>query len=233
MRISKSELEQIRLECERRKITRLCHFTKFCNIPHIFDTTAVPSGILSREVLKEYNREYFAMDKRRVDKREDLICCTIEYPNSYLLNRVVKQNPNDDWVIFLIDSTYIWKKDTYFCPCNAAKSWGAFIRNGIDGFNSLFNSKSEGKGYDRTKTHLEFSPTDFQAEVLVTGPILLESINGIVAETQDQSEKIMEEISKHPEFEINVLVCAEVFSSNLVPFYIKYGEKEQLVKEFF
>ena len=61
-------------------------------------------------------------DPDRYDGRDDLICCSIEYPNTYYF---VKVREHDhlfkDWVVLLIEPSYLWHPDTCFCPCNAAR----------------------------------------------------------------------------------------------------------------
>ena len=134
---------------------------------------------------------YNPTDPDRYDGRDDLICCSIEYPNTYYFAKVREQDHLfRDWVVLLIEPSYLWHPETCFCPCNAARSCGAYIHTGIQGFRSLYAPISPGfSSYTRLEKHLPAAPTDIQAEVLLKDPILLDSIIGIVVHTKEQAQR--------------------------------------------
>jgi len=61
-------------------------------------------------------------DHSRYDGRDDLICCSIEYPNSYYFANV---RNNDrlfkDWVVLTIKPEYLWHPDTWIIMYNGER----------------------------------------------------------------------------------------------------------------
>lgn len=178
----------IQRECASRGVTRICHFTQSRNLAHIFDD---PLGLCSTRTLQEHDLPHNPTDTERFDGRDDLICCSIEYPNTYYFIKVREREPLfKDWVVLMIDPSYLWHPETCFCPCNAARSCGGYIRTGIDGFHSLYAPTSPGfPAYTRSARHLPAAPTDIQAEVLLKDPIPLDSITGIAVHTEEQAQR--------------------------------------------
>lgn len=174
-------MNPIQQECIDRGITRLCHFTQSRNLAHIFGDSF---GLYSTRTLQSYDMPHNPTDPDRYDGRNDLICCSIEYPNTYYFVRVREHDHLfKDWVVLLIDPSYLWHSETCFCPCNAARSCGGNIQIGIQGFRSLYATTSPGISFSRRSGHLPAAPTDIQAEVLVKEPIPLESITGIAVQS--------------------------------------------------
>ncbi|MBN2642089.1 MAG: DUF4433 domain-containing protein [Victivallales bacterium] len=180
-------MNPIQQECNSRCITRLCHFTQSRNLAHIFDD---PFGLCSTRTLQSHDMPHNPTDPDRYDDRDDLICCSIEYPNTYYF---VKVREHDhlfkDWVVLLIEPSYLWHSETCFCPCNAARSHGGYIQTGIQGFRSLYAATSPGISFSRPVGHLPAAPTDIQAEVLLKDPIPLESITGIAVQSEEQAQR--------------------------------------------
>ncbi|MBM3137794.1 MAG: DUF4433 domain-containing protein [Chloroflexi bacterium] len=177
----------IQQECVNRGITRICHFTQSRNLAHIFDDSF---GLYSKRTLQYNDMPHNPTDPDRYDGRDDLICCSIEYPNTYYFAKVREREPLfKDWVVLMIDPIYLWHPDTCFCPCNAARSCGDFIKTGIIGFQSLYSDSSPGISFSRPRNHLPAAPTDIQAEVLIKDPIPLHSITGIAVYTEEQAKR--------------------------------------------
>jgi hypothetical protein len=132
-------------------------------------------------------------DSNRYDGRDDLICCSIEYPNTYYLHNVKNKEPLFlDWVVLYIDYKHLWSSDTCFCHRNAAADFGRHIAQGIVAFDKLFSSSTSGSGgrmFNRYHNHLECCPTDIQAEVLLKDPIPLDSIIGIAVQSEEQAQR--------------------------------------------
>jgi len=172
------------MECNKRKITRLCHFTQSRNLAHIFDDQY---KLFSTRTLKNLDMPHNPTDPNRHDGRDDLICCSIEYPNTYYFSKArMKDHLFEDWVVLLIEPCYLWHQNTCFCSCNAAKKGGIYIKKGFEGFMSLFAQTSPGINFSRPSKHLPTAPTDIQAEVLLEDPISLDSITGIVVNSKEQ-----------------------------------------------
>lgn len=181
-------MSEIQRECAARGITRICHFTQSRNLAHIFDD---PLGLCSKRTLQSCSMPFNPTDPERYDGRDDLVCCSIEYPNVYYFAKVRDQEHLfKDWVVLMIAPHYLWHSGACFCPCNAARSRGIYIKSGIEGFLSLYNLTSPGfPSYSRAKRHLSAAPTDIQAEVLLPDPIPIDSIIGIAVETLEQAQR--------------------------------------------
>ena len=170
--------EEIRDLVIEKGITRLCHFTQSRNLAHIFSDGL---GICSTYELKKEKLPYNETDEVRYDRHPELICCSIEFPNVYYFaTSRSRVQLFEDWAVLLIDPKYIYRKDTLYCPCNAAKGKGAYLCSGAEGFESLYDLHPRGSNFPRSAKRMEAAPTDVQAEVLVDGPIALEDIIGVV-----------------------------------------------------
>lgn len=177
----------IQQECVKRGITRICHFTQSRNLAHIFDD---PVGLCSTRTLQQHDMPHNPTDPGRYDGRNDLICCSIEYPNTYYFAKVREQDRLfKDWVVLMIEPSYLWHPDTCFCPCNAARSSGRYIQSGIEGFRSLYVDTSPGIKFSRPAEHLPAAPTDIQAEVLLKDPIPVDSIICIAVGSEEQARR--------------------------------------------
>lgn len=183
-------MNPIQQECITRGITRLCHFTQSRNLAHIFDD---PYGLCSTRTLQAHDMPHNPTDPNRYDGRDDLVCCSIDYPNTYYFYNVRNKEPLfKDWVVLLIEHSYLWHPETCFCPRNAAADFGRHIDQGLDAFRRLFVPSVTGSGgrvFQRGHNHLISSPTDIQAEVLLKDPVPLESIIGIVVKSEKQAQR--------------------------------------------
>lgn len=170
--------EEIRDLVIEKGISRLCHFTQSRNLAHIFGDGL---GICSTYELKKEKLPYNVTDLERYDLHPELICCSIEFPNVYYFaTSRSRVQLFEDWAVLLIDPKYIYRKDTLYCPCNAAKGKGAYLCSGAEGFESLYDLHPRGSNFPRSAKRMEAAPTDVQAEVLVDGPIAFEDIIGVV-----------------------------------------------------
>ena len=193
-----------------RGITRLCHFTKSKNIPYILGEL---NGILSTETIPLQIRE--VNDVNRFDKRLDYICCSLEYPNIYYLDKI---RDNDklfkEWVILAIDPSIIVDRECLFSPVNAATESGKYIKGGRIGFSQLYSNNviTKKRNIIRSSRALKSCPTDIQAEVLIKDEIPKEYIQSIIVENEDQG-RIQKIKLKYLNLEsqINVIVAPELF----------------------
>jgi ssDNA thymidine ADP-ribosyltransferase, DarT len=180
-------MNPIQQECINRGITRLCHFTQSRNMAHIFDE---PYGLYSTQTLRANDMPHNPTDPNRFDGRDDLVCCSIECPNTYYFFNVREHDRLfRDWVVLYIEPDFLWHPQTEFCPCNSARECGLYIEPGLKGFQSLFAQTSPGINFSRGARHLPAAPTDIQAEVLVADPIPLESIIGVVVQNDAQAQR--------------------------------------------
>lgn len=212
----------IQRECVSRGIARICHFTQSRNLAHIFDD---PLGLCSTRTLQEYDLPHNPTDTERFDGRDDLICCSIEYPNTYYFAKVRERDPLfRDWVVLFIEPSYLWHPETRFCPCNAARSCGGYIQAGIEGFSSLYTERSPGITFPRPRTHLPAAPTDIQAEVLLMDPIPLDSITAIAVQTVEQAQReICRMHLQALSFDKPIYIAPDFFDKTSLPRMIQRG----------
>jgi hypothetical protein len=140
--------EQIKAEVETKGITRLCHFTQARKLPHILTTLG---GLWSVQYLTENAPDLLDyVDRNRFDGRLDHICCSIEYPNTWYLDRVRYQDPNfRDWIILFLSRTLIWKEGSLFSRrlsglhgtvcTSCGRYWGKCLASNKDNVNRLSN----------------------------------------------------------------------------------------------
>lgn len=175
----------IQRECRSRGITRLCHFTQSRNLAHILGDCG---GILSTQRLQAEDLPHNPTDIDRWDGCEDLICCSLEFPNVYYFSRVrTKDRLFKDWVVLMIKPHFLWMPGTKFCPTNAATAGGDHIGEGYESFLSLFAETGPGISFNRRRGHLQCAPTNVQAEVLIPGPIRLDDITAIAVADEYQA----------------------------------------------
>ncbi len=230
--------EAIRREVEKRRISRLCHFTQARKLPYILGN---PEGVLSTKLLMEQSPDVANYnDPHRLDGYLDYVCCSVEYPNSWYLNRVKKQDPVfQDWVILFIDPSLVWREGTSFCPRNAAASFGRHVVSGYSGFLSLFRPLSRGAygfTYRRAERMLECCPTDGQAEVLVHRNVPRNKILAVAVGSRGQLIEERNRLRFAREFmpdvvEVPWVVCPHLFDNSWRDF-IERGERppEEIVE---
>ena len=154
---------------EQRGIKYLVHFTSIEALKHITQD----GKILSTERLCPKIRGIVRNDFQRHDGHLDYICCSIQWPNVYLLNKFIENYPHRKWVVLILRKDLLWSSKTMFSPINAATESGFYVKQGVKGFNSLFANKVQIKDKElcRSPLHRLNCPTDIQAEVLVKGTI--------------------------------------------------------------
>lgn len=215
-------IETIKQEVERRGITRLCHFTPSRNLVHILTGT---TGILATKKLQKDERSVFTpTDLQRLDRHENYICCSIEYPNAWYFDKAKsKDELFKDWVILFINPKYLWLPGTRFCSRNAASASGNLVAEGKEAFLSMFDQSVPGaynKTFTRSNTHLACCPTDNQAEVLIPDTISIGDILsiGVKTKTQAKNEAVRLSLLNVPEDRFNFVIAPTLFE--------KYNLKE-------
>jgi hypothetical protein len=222
-------IASIKLEVERRRITRLCHFTPSRNLIHILTGTM---GILATKNLRENERSAFTqIDLERLDRHEGYICCSVEYPNAWYSDRArSKDILFKDWVILLINPHYLWLSGTRFCPRNAASGYGRSIAEGEAAFSAMFAKSitgAYGKTFTRLDTHLSCCPTDNQAEVLIPDQVGIADILGIAVSTKTQAknEAARLRLLYKPEDRFNFVIAPDLFDKNTLSNSIRSGKR--------
>ena len=219
----------IELSARARGISRICHFTPSRNLQHI---AAGQIGILSTASLRADERRAFnPTDLKRYDGKQGHVCCSIEYPNAWYFDKARANEPIfPDWVVLLVKPDYLWKEGTLFSPGNAAAGFGANIRSGFEGFESLFGERVAGTNnrvWVRSPAHMPACPTDQQAEVLVEDRIMLEDVIAVAVPDVEQAEKerVRLEINQQDPDLFQFVVAPAMFSKWDLGKAIQYGVK--------
>lgn len=201
-------------EIKQRGITRLCHFTKISKILHILTSE---NGIVANTFLNQTNDDILETnDKNRFDGKEDYISCSIEYPNSWYLNKIKVDPLFNEWVIMYLDPLIIENKETLFCFTNAAYANGRFLKPGLDSFQNMFSDVVTGKRrITRSPRMLECCPTDGQAEVMIYKNISKSSIMGLTFNSFEQARrtKVMLDML-NVQLTFNLYVAPDLFENN-------------------
>lgn len=163
-------------------LARLAHFTPALNLPSI-----VADGQLRsvKDLSRDVRACYRATDLRRLDGYPDKVCCSLQYPNGFyfdIARRDAAAVNYPNWVCLLLDKVVAAAEGTLFCPRNAAAA-DAHAVPGAVGLSACYAPSVRGQGgrvRSRGPQHDPGSPTDVQAEVLVTAPVPLTAIHGIV-----------------------------------------------------
>ena len=173
---------------------RICEALHDCAISHrhgISHTSrAIPGeSLASRHLQNDETAVFNPTDKKRLDGYPDHVCCSIQYPNAWYFRKArAKEQLFLDWVVLLIDPSYLWRIDTKFCPRNAAAGYGREVHGGVAAFDALFADQVEGvRTYQHGPDHPDFLPTDEQAEVLIPDRIERDDIIGVVVRNDEQA----------------------------------------------
>ena len=170
-----------------RGVTRLCHFTKLKDLTHII---ATDNGILASNAIRPDVKD--PKDPARYDGEMDYVCCSVEYPNSWYLRKAQERDEDQifrEWAVVFIDLSVLRHRSIKFCPCNAAKMRGAYIKDNVSDMDSLFASPDI-LNRKRTAQMLPCCPTNDQAEILVKDNIPFSFLRGFAVCCEDDAKRI-------------------------------------------
>ena len=220
--------EEIKGLIKKRQITRLCHFTSSQNFIHI-----QCSGYLKdRDSLRqEENTAFNPTDELRLDGHFDKLCCSIENPNAYYLDKARERNKVfEDWIVIFLKTDLLSKPETLFSKRNAAANRGELLHPGVEGFLELFCASVAGAGgqmFNRTQQQLPSTPTDIQAEALVPGPVPFSDILGIAvqSEKQGRTELARWKSLQLPAWNLPIYISPTLFDKNALTYHIHSGTR--------
>ena len=182
---------------KRIGIRRLCHFTRLSSLRDIVhDRCIKPSVELRPEQIN---------DSERYDQLRDHVCCSIMFPNVFLLNEYAKDL--SDWCVLILRGSLLGQPDVLFCAVNAATKFGELVEPGLAGLESLYRNEVRlgNRHWRRSPNQPKSVPTDNQAEVLIPGRIPLDAIDEIVVvsdvaqgQVQDLSRDWPPEVGQRP-----------------------------------
>ncbi|EDL48243.1 DarT ssDNA thymidine ADP-ribosyltransferase family protein [Erythrobacter sp. SD-21] len=147
-----------------REIGHLVHFTQAENLASIMQ-----NGILSVSSLRRRGISFRQNDISRYDYQINASSLSITHPNEKLFYKWRMEDPSQDWVVLLIESSILRRRDLAFNIHNAAdkrmSSRPLSARKGVDAFEGMF---AEIDGFaKRAELGLrDQDTTDVQAEVL-------------------------------------------------------------------
>ena len=121
--------------CVERGVTRLVHFTRTESLAEIVEV----QEIRSTWRLRRQKPTAVTNDPKRLDGHHDHVCCSVQYPNLYVLDRYNQEQPARKWVVLFLHRILLALPTTRFSPVNAAAGRGTFVQDGSDGFRSLFD----------------------------------------------------------------------------------------------
>lgn len=173
-------------QAQLRGITRLCHFTKAVGLGHILTT----GQLRGAAELRESSEGFRPTDRQRLDGYLHHVNCSVEYPNTWYLDKARAQDPHfQEWVILTLDLRLLDLPGAGFCPFNAARQEGAHVAEGVAAFEAMFAPQVTGNALRRRgPAHPVWAPTDDQAEVLIPGPVSATAITSVIVVSEKQAE---------------------------------------------
>ncbi|MYB37537.1 MAG: DUF4433 domain-containing protein [Gammaproteobacteria bacterium] len=178
---------------KKRRIRRLCHFTRLESLRLMIEDRCIKP---STEVGPDW-----VNDKDRYDGHLGHVCCSITYPNVYLLNQFAKDDL-DAWCVLLLKCDLLGEPGVRFCPVNAATANGQYVQGGALGFMTLFEEEVRVGNRPRKRTPRQPAsvPTDNQAEVLVPGRVSLTFLLEVVVASNAGLDRAGAALRRWPSF---------------------------------
>ncbi|KJE20119.1 protein of unknown function (DUF4433) [Frankia torreyi] len=209
---------------QKRHVTRLTHFTRSRNLPHILTSGAIkPTSTLLGEV-----EGFTPTDMQRYDGKPDYVCCSIQYPNVYYQTQVAQSDKSfPDWVVLFIDIVAIRGGDVMWSPTNAARSAGARLVSEARAAETLYAPIVEGKyRIVRGGDHLASCPTDLQAEVLLRREIPLNLITSMAVCDEAQAEREVSRAEMLGQLDLlpDIAIAPVLFDRSRLPTALRSGQ---------
>lgn len=170
-------------------VTRIVHFTPVMNLLPIFRDGLLRS---SKDLAENAPTQFSPTDRARYDAHPDYLCCSFEYPNAYYQDFASKKAEFANypaWVCLILDIALVLRPGTLFSACNAAKSYGAHLKEGGQALLDCWASPTAPANVHRKPRHNPAVPTDLQTEVLIPGPIPLSAVSAIVTPSPEQARE--------------------------------------------
>lgn len=183
-------------------IKNILHFTHVTNLVSI-----LTNGLKSFYDLNNENLPYHSIDKERRDLIYQGICCSLAYPNIYMMNKKLGSQVHDCAILEFMENTLLLQHFVAF-PGNAATN---FLREdaaenpekyvGIEGLRRMFLNKPLRK----KEVVLKHEPTDLQSELIFFNKIDADRVRTIhfPGMRQNNFESIYKILEKdYPEIKI-------------------------------
>lgn len=197
-------------ELTARGVTRLCHFTKLQSLTHIL---ASADGIVASSAIQQDTKH--TNDSFRFDGELDHVCCTIEYPNSWFLNKAIQNNMDNifrEWVVLCISLDVLLHRSAKFCECNASSKCGKYIRSDMSQIGDIFALEVPSFQHKRSPKMLSCCPTNGQAEILIKDNIPRQYIKRIIVGNHDVAKNVYAMVKLYAIPDIPVYIAPDVLS---------------------
>lgn len=197
---------------QSRGVTRLCHFTKLQQLTHILSSG---EGILASNSIRPDIKN--VTDQARYDGELNYVCCSVEYPNSWFLNKAIQRDTDtifNEWVVIFIDLGITNSRITKFCPCNASKDHGLHISDNIYNIERIFDRTVPAFIHQRPPRMLSCCPTNGQAEILIKDNIPREFFTGIAVGNHDMARRVYAMIKTLSINPLTIYIAPKILSTN-------------------
>ncbi len=194
-------------------VTRLCHFTKLKNLIHILTEN---DGILATDRI-EFDIKSIN-DMARYDGQMESVCCSVEYPNSWYMNKTEESCAISDplfneWAVIFIDIEILSVRNFKFCPCNASKKHGSYINSDMNALENIFDEEVLGGYARRPAAMLQCCPTDGQAEILIDGNVPKSYISGVAVCDDHVAKRLYAILKMYNMTNLKVFVAPALFTA--------------------
>ncbi len=174
MRLLSTAQEEIKSFCAKRGISELLHFVKAAKMPFI-----LRYGLLTNAILR--NAGGTIEDNSRIDRNDDHVCLSIDFPNYKLFYKRRMEYATEIWCVLSINKSLLWERPCLFFPSNAAKNNGQNGKRGLEGIQAIYAANAGAT--ERSPLLKNSLPTEPQAEVLVPDTVQPEDIQKIYFES--------------------------------------------------
>ncbi|MDH3327401.1 MAG: DUF4433 domain-containing protein [Gammaproteobacteria bacterium] len=123
----------------------------------------------------------------------------MSFPNHRMFYKYRQEDPDEKWVVVVVNKKVLWKYECAFCRHNAADARiSCMSLNDLKGRQALQSMYEDIEGVEnRDEQRLKlYDPTDAQAEVLAFNKIPIHYIKGVVFDSKTGKEEFIE---NHPE----------------------------------
>lgn len=126
---------------QERSISCLVHFTRLSNLNKI-----LTEGLRSRKDLEKEGYCSFS-DSLRLDGHTECISLSVSFPNYKMFYSLRRDNPEEKWVVLLLQPSILWEKSCAFYRTNAANIMYRFVdidsRKGVSSFHEMFEEQEK------------------------------------------------------------------------------------------
>lgn len=175
----------------------------------------IEDGILATNIISDDVNH--PTDNVRYDNHPSYICCSVEFPNVWYLERTRANHADElfnDWVIVLIRPEVIQHQpDTKCSAVNAAKNRGGFIEYATKGnIQKLFADNVD--GFPRYRNLPSCYASNAQAEILIKDIVPREFIYGVCVQNENMAVRIQATLKTLNVTDLEIYISPDMFDKN-------------------